>query len=169
MAWFRQRAIWKPSLCWLGPRLALLSYFVAAFGFPLPTAPTKDHSHPFPCQDHVCGCCNADDCWRHCCCFSHAEHLAWAHDHHVEPPADAELVSSVEPASGCPPNATGCCHHHAGAAAHAPSQPVQPGGQAPPHGKSGIRWVAGISAFRCHGLSPFWVSASPALPLFPEP
>ena len=172
MAWFRQRAIRKPSIRWLGPRLALLSYFVAAFGFPLPTAPTKDHSRPFPCQDHVCGCHNAEDCWHHCCCFSHAEHLAWAHDHHMEPPTHAESASAVEPASdppSCTTAAKGCCHHHAGAAACGSSPPTQTGSHAPENAKAGFRWVAGISAFRCHGLSPFWVSASPALPSFPEP
>lgn len=163
MARFRQRGMGKPSIRRLGPRLALLAYFVAAFGFPVPTAPSKDRRHPFPCQDHVCGCCNAEDCWHHCCCFSHAEHLAWAHAHQVE------ALAPTESASACPPTAHGCCHHHAGAADRDPSQSAQPDSHATRHGTPGFRWVARITAFRCHALSPFWVSASPALPSFPEP
>lgn len=38
----------------------------------------KNRRVPFPCMDRPCGCLNADDCWHHCCCFSPAEHVAWA-------------------------------------------------------------------------------------------
>src|SRR5437016_1785557 len=70
--------------------LALAAYLVATIGFPIPAPAGKDRSAPFPCQDHACGCRSAEQCWQHCCCFSHAEKLAWAQTNGVEPPSYAE-------------------------------------------------------------------------------
>src|SRR5438105_14669671 len=69
---------------------ALLCYLATAVGFPLPSLVQKDHSQPFPCQDHPCGCQSAEQCWRHCCCFTPEEKWAWAEAHGVVPPPYAE-------------------------------------------------------------------------------
>src|SRR5690349_3339169 len=71
--------------------VSLLGYLAAVIGYPMPAGGRKVSSRPFPCQDHACGCVDADQCWRNCCCFTPAEKLAWAVAHHVTPPADAEL------------------------------------------------------------------------------
>jgi hypothetical protein len=72
--------------------VVLLAYIATAIGFPMRVFQAKDHSQPFICQNHVCGCHNAQDCWQHCCCYSAQEKLAWAQEQHVEPPAYAETV-----------------------------------------------------------------------------
>ena len=54
---------------------------------PLPKSCPKDKSIAYPCMDHVCGCMNAEQCWRGCCCFTRDEKLAWAKENGVTPPA----------------------------------------------------------------------------------
>src|SRR5271168_1694053 len=83
------RASWRHRS---GVAVALIAYIFAAFGFPLPAASVvrKDHSQPFPCQGHVCGCQSAEECWSSCCCYTPEERWAWADAHGVEPPAYAE-------------------------------------------------------------------------------
>jgi hypothetical protein len=125
---------------WAG--LALLSYSFTTFGFPLPATTIKDHSIPFPCENHACGCQSAEQCWRHCCCFSVEERWTWAKARGVEPPAYAEKP----PAEGVDSDHSSsvrCCH------AHHPHEA----------GKSEAaeswlpRWVSGFSAQHCRGLT----------------
>jgi hypothetical protein len=47
----------------------------------------KDTSVPFPCMLKSCGCRNAEDCWRGCCCFTNTQKLAWASKNNVDVPA----------------------------------------------------------------------------------
>jgi hypothetical protein len=47
----------------------------------------KDTSVPFPCMLKSCGCRNAEDCWRGCCCFTNTQKLAWATKNNVDVPA----------------------------------------------------------------------------------
>lgn len=74
--------------------LSLAGFLVAVVGVPLPSFQAKTASsaktavRPFPCMHHACGCQDADQCWRKCCCFTKQEQLAWAHSHHVVPPAE---------------------------------------------------------------------------------
>ncbi len=70
--------------------VTLIAYMLAALGAPLPAAARKADDLPFPCQNHPCGCRTAEQCWAGCCCFTPEERWAWAHTHHVEPPAYAE-------------------------------------------------------------------------------
>lgn len=86
---------------------------ICAVGIPLPvqshTMPTQDSSEPYPCMDCLCGCKDAETCWRNCCCYSNEEKLAWARDKGITPPA--YVVSAVRLAksqSGCCSKA-GCC------------------------------------------------------------
>jgi hypothetical protein len=71
--------------------LCLLGYMAAVVGYPLPAVVQKSGA-PFPCQHHACGCVNAEQCWRDCCCFTPQEKLAWARENHVTPPTYAELA-----------------------------------------------------------------------------
>ena len=90
MRWTRRNQWWRPLARRLTAGLALTSYLVAVIGFPLPAAAAKDHSRRYPCENHACGCQTAEECWRHCCCFSPEERFAWAREHHVQPPPYAE-------------------------------------------------------------------------------
>ena len=76
---------------------ALVAFLLATTGAPLPSASVKDLSQPFPCMNRVCGCRNAAQCWKGCCCFSDREKLAWAAVHHVTPPEFVIARASLEP------------------------------------------------------------------------
>jgi hypothetical protein len=80
---------WQRPFSWL----ALSTYLVSAVGLPLPASFKKQRNEAYPCMHHACGCLSASECWDHCCCFSAAEKLAWAREHHVEPPA--QLLSTI--------------------------------------------------------------------------
>jgi hypothetical protein len=77
-----------------GAWLALLGQVIAVVGLPLPPASAKDVSSPFPCQQRVCGCMTASDCWKSCCCFTAGQRVQWAREHDAEVPA--ELVEDAE-------------------------------------------------------------------------
>jgi hypothetical protein len=98
--------------------LLIVNQFAIASGLPLPAfaaavngAAKKDLSKPFPCMNRPCGCKNADQCWRSCCCFTMRERLAWAEANGVEPPdfvREAAAREALADASG-PPNSRGAC------------------------------------------------------------
>lgn len=134
---------------WAG--LALLSYSLTGLGIPLPATNIKDHSIHFPCEDHACGCQSAEQCWQHCCCFSAEERWAWARSHHVEPPAYAERPHGEQTVHAHP---TLCCHDHQ-------SHPTKVA-QAKPH--PSVRWVLGLSALQCSGLTTSWISLGALAP-----
>jgi hypothetical protein len=73
--------------------LSVLGYLAAVVGYPLPARPSHSSDKPFPCQHHACGCVDAQQCWRGCCCYTPAEKLAWARANHVTPPAYAEQAT----------------------------------------------------------------------------
>jgi hypothetical protein len=123
--------------------LALVS-FTTTIGFPLPATNVKNHSIPFPCQDHACGCQSAEQCWRHCCCFTVEDRWAWAKARGVEPPAYAEKP----PADGVDsdhPSSVRCCH----------AQHSHEAGKSRASDSWLIRWVSGFSADHCRGLTSF--------------
>jgi hypothetical protein len=78
-------------------------FFVVISGIPIPVlqqtiqnselslakkkaGPEKDRSQPFPCMFSSCGCNNAEQCWRKCCCHDLKSKLAWAKNNNVTPP-----------------------------------------------------------------------------------
>ena len=81
----RIRRIPFPLCGWM----SLAVYLTVASGWPLrvPAVGEKDLSSPFPCMNCPCGCQNAEQCWRSCCCHTLAERIAWARENHVQPPA----------------------------------------------------------------------------------
>lgn len=63
------------------PTPALVSRWMADAGWLEPATVTRH-----PCEDHLCGCTNAHECWAACCCFTTSQRLAWAIENGVEPP-----------------------------------------------------------------------------------
>ena len=102
----------------------LLMGFVAGFvGIPVMSPTRKDRSRPYPCQDHACGCASADECWRHCCCFTNRQKVEWARQHGVTPPdfvVAAAAANAVKPrmfagmtrAAAAGARQGCCCHTH---------------------------------------------------------
>jgi len=76
---------------------------------PVPGTTKKDLRVPFPCQDKVCGCRSADDCWASCCCHSDAEKLAWAEKHGISPPRWFTTGISAAAVSAAPAAESKCC------------------------------------------------------------
>ena len=87
--------------------VALLGFLAGTLGVPLPAAKiAKDTSRPFPCQARQCGCMNAAQCWRECCCYTNRQKLAWAKDNHVEVP---QFVLSAAKSEETPKDCTSTC------------------------------------------------------------
>jgi hypothetical protein len=128
--------------------LAIVAYLATTIGFPLPAAVSK-RGGAFPCQHHACGCATAAQCWDHCCCFTPSEKLAWAHEHHVEPPAkliaevaalEAESHTAAEVSATHPAPRKSCCAHHDYTAceteSHSCATAGLPSSACPPHESS---------------------------------
>lgn len=169
--------------------------------FPLPLAPTtalapsgKDLSEPFPCAHRSCGCRSAQKCWESCCCFSHAEKVAWARKHGVQIPGESSpqtaesLVRHAAPASQAAPachasataNKVADCHATAGtqpatASASCPECPVTGTGESHESPETAEETLIGFFAEKCQGRGFYShslpvVTLSPAEPiLFPVP
>ena len=65
---------------------ALAIYLFLSLGIQLPLPAAKTSGEPYPCMNHPCGCATAEQCWRHCCCTTLEQRLAWARENHVTPP-----------------------------------------------------------------------------------
>jgi hypothetical protein len=157
-----RRLLLRPPGRRLTAGLALVAYLVVAAGVPVPAFPRKDTSVPFPCQDLACGCRSAEQCWRHCCCFTAAEHWAWARARGIEPPPYATKPSPADEQLEGP---TVCCHcEHAGKSCCSGQHAANHGRAAP---GAGWHWTTGADVLRCRGLSTLWVTTGAALP--PEP
>jgi hypothetical protein len=82
--------MWRPGSQLLRSRwiraAALLHYFWLVTGLPLPVRADKDSSIPFPCMQRSCGCRDAEQCARSCCCFSRTEQIAWYRERGLIPP-----------------------------------------------------------------------------------
>ncbi|MGE3406628.1 MAG: hypothetical protein AB7I37_07440 [Pirellulales bacterium] len=168
--------------------MALLAFVGTAVGLPLPLArPDKDRSQPFPCADRPCGCRNAEQCWRECCCFSMPEKLAWARRHGVTPPDFVVAAAQRQQAAQRTCTKAGCqhCSHKKQAAAgqklgcckkiasqqptwcdrdssntpcsHGTAKTLQPTSGPAPA-------VIGALLWRCQGGSPLWNAVGGSLP-----
>jgi hypothetical protein len=100
-----------PACGWAVAVVYLL--IVSGFSLPISSGDLKDHSTPFPCMDSPCGCKDAEQCWRHCCCHTLAERLAWARENGVTPPefALAEArAQGIDLHGVCDGDCDGDCH-----------------------------------------------------------
>lgn len=175
MIWRRRDARWRRFGRQLWAGLALLSYLATALGFPMPLTRTRAAGPAYPCQQGSCGCVSAEECWQHCCCFSPAERHAWARANGVQPPAYAEPEDAsgwhsprqrdlAEPSCTCcaaspkpeRPTAKSCCTKsccdHTSGSTHVSAKKVK------------VRWIAGLAARRCQGLSTVWTTVGAVLP-----
>jgi hypothetical protein len=184
MSWHRRNNLWRR----LTSGLLLVAYVATCAGVvPFPASVfTRKGGQPFLCQDHPCGCATAEDCWRHCCCFTAEERWAWARENNIEPPEYAERPSaenwstarlrdrtenedvvhsdcthcqaSVKQNACCEPSTqTSCCRHESAAKEdHSASTTSVP------------RAPVLLSAWRCQGLSTVWLSTGAVMPIVPS-
>lgn len=151
----RRRHLWHFLAHRLPAGLVLVAYLVALFGVPVSASTGKDYRIPFPCQDHACGCRNAEECWRHCCCFSLEERLAWARAHGIQPPA--YIGQSAEAEELGPHTCAHCDHREA-----APKSCCA--GHHESHAPATNRWGLSFCALRCQGLHSWWITTSILVP-----
>jgi hypothetical protein len=162
--------------------LVLFSFAVTTTGLPLPTGSGKDISIPFPCQNRPCGCQSAEQCWRHCCCFSKEEHLTWARSHRIEPPSyfyhseDEECHVSCQEARTDEEGESTCGCSRCKASTHGDGLPGSKSSgcclpeskhdlpQAHSQPKPDFGWILGVSALQCRGLSTFWIMTGAVSP-----
>ncbi len=174
MALLGRRRIWRRAARRAFTGAALVSFLVANIGMPLPAITRKDPSQPFPCQNHPCGCRSAEECWRHCCCFTPAERWVWARENDVEPPSYAE-----QPASEDSGRSQCCAHHEQEIAAAKPTPPAccstashdSSCCKAQAHSKSekgkcpaGPRWILAVVSQQCPGATAQWLVTGTAVP-----
>ena len=177
MTCLRRNTFWRPVRRRLWAWLALGSYLATVVGLPLPASSPKDHSQPFPCQNRLCGCQNAEQCWRHCCCFTPEERWAWAEAHHVQPPAYAERPAGPSSAKSRTKvrSTCSCCVRHNIKEACCDLKSPPPAAVGPrtddalhssprPGRAGGLRWGPALSALHCQGLSTLWATTGPVLP-----
>ena len=191
MSGFKRYRSWQPSVRRLFTGLVLIAYLITAVGLPLPAIAGKDCSEPFPCQNHACGCQSAEQCWRHCCCFSPEEKLAWAIANRVAVPAYAEPVrvhgwQTVRLGDQAKAGHKRCANCSEKGKSTVDSTARQPrsqstiGSQTTSHCRSescptcsngpsaksdrNPKRSLGVAALRCQGLSTLWVSTGAAPP-----
>jgi hypothetical protein len=153
---------------------ALVAYLIAVVGVPVPASLRKQRDEAYPCQHHACGCMSASECWDHCCCYSHAEKLAWARKHNVEPPAKVVVAAALEAddddhahgaSRSCCAEHTACdehpreahpaaaCHDHTACASHADADE-----------DAASPLVAAIKTPQCRGLGELWCISGAVTP-----
>jgi hypothetical protein len=140
-----------------------------AVGVPVPAYLQKHSVERYPCEQHPCGCMDAESCWRDCCCMTHGEKLAWARQAGVRPPAFVVAAAAREiiVAKTSHPAGGGCCSAKA-----TPKSCCSSGGgccsskvAATPARKRGMRVVAFHAAMKCRGLTVSVALLPPSLPI----
>ncbi len=87
MQWLRFNFCVQPSRQHFTIMLLLVGFFVALVPIPvglIRDVAQKDLSQPFPCQNRPCGCRNADQCRKKCCCFTPLQKMAWGKRHGIK-------------------------------------------------------------------------------------
>jgi hypothetical protein len=158
--------------------VSLVAYLTSVWGFPLPQAASHDHSVPFPCQDHHCGCVSAEQCWASCCCFTPAQRLAWAERHDVTIPENVELALRTEEQTehdhdNCATGEVADDHEHhsehknracCGGHDHEPADAQRACAICtPPESGTNVHWVSAFEARKCRGLSTLWIVTGAAV------
>jgi hypothetical protein len=132
----------RPLCGWL----SIATYLLVASGLPIciSAAGKKNLSQPFPCMNCACGCHDAEQCWRSCCCHTLAERLAWARENHVQPPDYALAEARTQ--------GIGVCDDHQ--ASHACCCCcAEPKAQTPKTDNS----IVLIQSLKCSGLASDWL------------
>ena len=66
--------------------MAAATVIIGSLGVPLSSSRAPRSGAAFPCQDCVCGCPDAETCWRDCCCFTNVQKVVWAEKNGVKVP-----------------------------------------------------------------------------------
>jgi hypothetical protein len=127
--------------------ITLGAFLLASIGYPLWSGGEgKDLSQPFPCMYRHCGCRNAQQCWRGCCCFSNKQKLAWAKANGVTPP---QYVAAAAERETTKPAKASCCSTKKSDSCHvAVAQPAQ----------DELSLTAVIEALTCMSVLDQWVA-----------
>lgn len=143
-------------------------YALIVIGVPLP-APRHVFSERFPCENCHCGCSSAEHCWKHCCCHTLEERLAWAKRAGDEPPSFIRqqlLSANTDPA---------CCTRHTDASTPATTR----SGQQPTTrtccastatcrtANAPYQSLDGWRALACQATGNQWTLATPTIPAAP--
>jgi hypothetical protein len=139
-------------------------YLLLVSGIPLPVggslANQKDHTTPFPCMNSPCGCQNADECWRNCCCHTPSERLAWAKQHGVTPPAFVvAMAKRSTPVASCCAKTKSCCESPSHSARDGQQHETTAQSQRAPAGGLVLRDV-----LKCRGAGMNWLGVDVCVP-----
>lgn len=130
---------------------ATLWYLFVALGVPVDTAAMKDVSRPFPCMFSRCGCCDAEQCYRHCCCHTAHERLAFAAKHGVTPPEEL-IAAAANESLTIDDSARDCCTKSQSPKVKVCCAPI------------GATQVVIHEAMKCRGLATDWLHSGAAIP-----
>ena len=90
--------------------MAAMTVMIGSLGVPLSSQRAPRAGAAFPCQDCVCGCPDAETCWRDCCCFTNAQKIVWAEKNGVKVPLFVTVAARREQAKVAKQD---CCHDKA--------------------------------------------------------
>lgn len=135
--------------------LCLINMALLTTGLPIPTHNGKDRSVAFICMNSRCGCMTADECWKHCCCHTTEEKLAWAAEHGITPPQyvlDQLAQEVAEPAC--------CCSHAKEKQPTAATKAEKCCDEEVEHKSAPFSWLITIHAIKCQGQDGWSLLAS---------
>lgn len=145
----------RPAFVRLTAVATLAAFLVASVGFPVWSADAgKDLSSPFPCMYRQCGCRNAEQCWRGCCCFTNQEKLAWAKEHGVQVPGYVAAAAAKE----APAKSASCCSTKSKSCCSTMSSSGETGKHANTTKVGSLKVVSIIEALTCQGHVEQWVA-----------
>jgi hypothetical protein len=133
----RPKMFWRPLRHRLSAAFALIAYFAATSGLPLPGAVV--HGQPTLYQNRPCGYRPADDPSEHCCCCGIKGEPA---SNDAPPPADKACPS-------CTGSSKSCCAGHSDTA----PRPSAPG-----------RRLPGLTTAKCHCITTAWLTTGEVCP-----
>jgi len=135
------------------------AHMAAFWGISLPRPVPKDTSRPFPCLSCPCGCHNAEECARSCCCTSAQERSAWFQAH-GQPDLAAIAAGQRDrvPSPCCPSRRTETSNPPSSCCCRPPANTVT---------KNSTKQVgySFLAAQRCHGTYFEWLSTLLAVPM----
>jgi hypothetical protein len=152
--------------------MAAITVMIGSLGVPLSSQRAPRSGAAFPCQDCVCGCPDAETCWRDCCCFTNAQKIVWAEKNGVKVPLYVTVAARREQTSAAKPS---CCRDH-DAGGKCESQLCTDGSvepctspsccekKAPKSSESAGKTVLLITALKCRGISVSIGWLPPSLP-----
>lgn len=156
--------------------VVLLAYALAVGVVVVPVIPDKSPETPFPCENHACGCCSAEQCWKSCCCFTREQKIAWAKVNNVVVPYHLLGEESVVAEKSQSNEHEGlCCSMGSGDRGSLPNKPCCSHGNCcskkvekhteclqDPDG-NGPRTISITDVMSCRGLQMLWILAPPSL------